>query len=576
MMRQRPVSARSRAASAFSYLSSEVRGLQAAAYVLAAAALFSSLLALLRDHLLAHAFGASTALDLYYAAFRIPDFIFVATGALVSVYILIPEFARRSDAEQRQYMDTILAGFSLLAILLCALAYLTAPMVLKRLFSEFSAEGYLPMLTIMTRIMLLQPILLGISNILAAVTQSRHRYLLYAVTGLFYNAGMIAGVVFFYPVMGLPGLALGVVIGALLHAAIQIPSIVSDGFLHSLPKIHDARAFIETMLVSVPRALALSMSEIAENVLIVIAGALAPGSIAVFTFAYNLQSVPLSVIGASYSVAAFPTLAQALSRGARDEFVEHVALASRYVLFWSLPASALVLVLRAQIIRVILGSGAFNWEDTRLTAAAFALFGLSLAAQGLTLLIVRAYYAAGRTFVPFIVAGATAIATIAFSFIGLFTLTNHAYLDVLSTFLRVQGITGSNVLVLSASYSIASILGTLVLIAHFEFRFGGYMKQIARAALQGALAAAATGVAAYVFLDLASSFVVSSTALSLFIQGAAAGVCGILVGASTYRLLGSREFSETYASLHGRLARRRTAAVTVASSAEDPGTPTGI
>ena len=90
----------------FRYLSAEVRGLQAAAYVLASAALLSSLLALARDRLLAHTFGAGTTLDLYYAAFRIPDLIFVATGALVSVYILIPELARRSEYDQKKYLDT--------------------------------------------------------------------------------------------------------------------------------------------------------------------------------------------------------------------------------------------------------------------------------------------------------------------------------------------------------------------------------------------------------------------------------------------------------------------------------------
>src|SRR4051812_1128355 len=94
-------------------LAMEVRGLQAAVYVLALSAFLSSLLALLRDRLLAHVFGAGATLDVYYASFRIPDLLFVASGAMVSVYILIPELAKRSEAEQRSYIDTILAGFSL-------------------------------------------------------------------------------------------------------------------------------------------------------------------------------------------------------------------------------------------------------------------------------------------------------------------------------------------------------------------------------------------------------------------------------------------------------------------------------
>src|SRR3972149_3818672 len=93
------------------FLASPVRGLQAAVYVLAASALLSSVLALVRDRLFAHTFGAGVELDLYYAAFRIPDLIFVGTGALVSVYILIPELAKRDESSQRRYIDTVIAGF---------------------------------------------------------------------------------------------------------------------------------------------------------------------------------------------------------------------------------------------------------------------------------------------------------------------------------------------------------------------------------------------------------------------------------------------------------------------------------
>lgn len=206
------------------YLSQEVRGLHSAAYILAGAAFLSSLLALARDRLLAHTFGAGPELDVYYAAFRIPDLIFVATGALVSVYILIPELARRTETDQRRYLDAILASFSLFAALVALIAAVIAPPILAHLYPQL-AIGHLCELTSLTRIMLLQPFLLGISNIFAAVTQSRGRYTLYAISPLLYNLGIIAGVALLYPIFGLAGLAWGVVAGALLHASIQVPKI---------------------------------------------------------------------------------------------------------------------------------------------------------------------------------------------------------------------------------------------------------------------------------------------------------------------------------------------------------------
>src|SRR5262249_13533850 len=136
-------------------------------------------------------------------------------------------------------------------------------------------------------------------------------------------------------------------------------------------------------------------------VLIALASFLAPGSIAIFNFAYNLQSVPLTIIGTSYSVAAFPTFARLYAQGAKDEFTRFAEDALRHIIFWSIPCTIFMIVLRAQIVRTVLGAGQFNWDATRLTAAALALFLLSLLAQSGTFLISRAYYASGDTRKPF-------------------------------------------------------------------------------------------------------------------------------------------------------------------------------
>lgn len=541
---------------AFRFLSEEALGLQAAVYILAGSALASSLLALLRDRLLAYFFGAGTTLDLYYAAFRIPDFIFVATGALVSVYILIPELARREGEEQKRYVDTIVVGFSLLAVGVSAIAALFSPAIVPALFPRLAGDGLDGTLVLLSRIMLLQPVLLGLSNIFAAITQSRRRYLLYSISPLLYNLGIITGVVVLYPFFGITGLAWGVVLGAFLHAAIQVPSIVGDGFFKSMPRLGASRVFLETIAISVPRALALSMNQLTFVGLTALAGLLTSGSIAVFMFAYNLQAVPLAIIGASYSVAAFPTLAAAFARGERSLFIEHIASAARYVVFWSLPALALAVVLRAHIVRVVLGSGAFDWTDTRLTAAAFGLFSVSLAAQGLQLLLVRGYYAAGRTFVPFVVSllGAAGAVGLGALFVGVFK--NETALRFTQALLRVADVPGSSVLALVFAYALIAILATAFLAAHFERRFRGFVALVARSWFESVFAAGATGLAAYVALTLAGPIGFASTTLSVFTRGFVAGVCGIVAGALSYALMGNREYRETVVSIRGRLWRQ--------------------
>ncbi len=561
---------------ALRFLSYEVRGLHTAFSVLATAAVLSSLLALVRDKLLAHTFGAGVTLDLYYAAFRIPDLIFVATGALVSVYILIPELARREEGERKNYIDTVLAGFSGLAVIVSILAAFFAPPVLALLFPTFPPENQ-HMLVSLTRIMLLQPILLGLSNILAALTQVRGRYALYSISPLLYNLGIIAGTVVLYPFFGIEGLAWGVVLGALLHAGIQLPSVFSDGYLHRLPRVRDWRALTRTASISIPRALALSMSQLTFIGMTALAGLLAPGSIAIFMFAFNLQAVPLSVIGASYSVAAFPTLASALAQGQRELFISHIATAARYVLFWSLPATALVIVLRAYMVRLVLGSGAFDWTDTRLTAAALAILSLSLAAQGLALLLVRGYYAAGRTFVPFIVAILTTVTTMLFAGAAVGAFENDAVLSLTQALLRVVDVPGSNVLALALSYSLVAIASTVVLIAHFERRFRGFLGAVWLSWVQSLSAAIFGGIAAYLLLNIMGPITLSSTTLAVFSKGLSAGIFGLGASALMYFMLGNREFGETVEAFRLRLWGRKVApqpGATIVASAEES-TPTG-
>lgn len=557
---------------ALQYLSAEVRGLQAAAYVLAACALLSSLLALVRDRLLANAFGASSTLDIYYAGFRIPDLIFVSIGALVSVYILIPELVRRTERAQWAYIDTVVLGFSALALFVSGIAAYFAPTLLSFTFPEYTG-GEALMLVDVTRVLLLQPFLLGLSNVLAAITQARHRYAIYALSPLLYNIGIIIGIVFLYPAWGLSGLAAGVVLGAFLHLMIQVPSVVADGFLLRVPRFSEPRALFDTVKTSIPRALALSMSQLTFFGLIAIAATLVSGSVAVFMFAFNLHAVPLAIIGASYSVAAFPTLALALSRGERTHFIEHVATAARYVIFWSIPASALILVLRAHIVRVILGSGAFDWTDTRLTAAAFAILAFSLVSQGITLLIVRAYYAAGRTFIPLFVATIMAAFTLLLAFLVMYAYIDPRILSTMEEFLRVPGIPGTAVLGLALAYSLASLLGTLILVLLFERRFRGFLARVHSAVTESVVAGGVGAVAAYLALAAIGFFADMTSSLDVFLAGLGGGIAGIAGASVAYYVLGSREFAETLAAVRARLWRRaeKKDEIVLASSAEDVG-----
>ncbi|MEK7068463.1 MAG: lipid II flippase MurJ, partial [Patescibacteria group bacterium] len=411
-------------------------------------ALLSQILALLRDRLLAGTFGAGETLDLYYAAFRLPDLLFATVASLLSLYALLPIIARLAPEDMHAFLERSLLVFFAAMGIIAAAAFAAAPYILSFILPGLAGDG----LTELTRILLLPPLLLGASNIVAALTQLKQRFLLYSLSPLLYNLGIILGIVVLYPYVGLRGLAWGVVVGAAFHLLIQLPFWGGGG--RSRMSWRDTIAGLgEVLKLSVPRTLALAAGQISLLILVALASLMEKGSIAVFMFAFNLQAVPLAIIGVSYSVAAFPTLSRLHAAGEWHEFARHIETALRHVLFWSVPVIVFVIVLRAQLVRAILGTGMFEWPETRLVAAALALFIVSLAAQSITLLVSRGYYAAGDTAKPLIFGALSVVVAVGS---GLMLMRLFAEWDLwrlfLEEMLRVDGIAGTPILMLALAY----------------------------------------------------------------------------------------------------------------------------
>lgn len=523
-----------------------------AAILLALFALLSQLLALVRDRIFAHQFGAGETLDLYYAAFRIPDLLFALVASFVSAAVIIPLFvdrAERSPEEAQVFFGRVLAVFSAALSILALGVALALPLLLDRFFPSIALESRDEFL-VLSRVLLLSPILLGISSILGSVAQAHRKFLVYALSPVLYNVGIILGVLFLYPIWGVVGLGMGVVLGALLHMAVNIPAIAA------LPPRFSwrgtARDIRSVILLSLPRTLGLSLGQITLFVLIAWAALLHEGSVTVFTFAFNLQSVPLSIIGVSFSVAAFPTLARFYAEKNTTAFLDHMMGAARQIIFWSLPAVVLAIVLRAQVVRTILGSGAFTWDDTRLTAAAFALFAVSLAVQSLILLFVRAYYAAGNTKTPLWASGIGAGTTIGATFMLLPLFAEESMIrSTLETLLRVSDVAGTEVLALPLAYTIGVFLQGGILLALFRRDFGMY-GALRRTTAQSALAALLAGGVAYAVLDGISRVISLDTFWGVFLQGLIAGILGIVTAALTLKALKSREYEEVARSVRAR------------------------
>ncbi len=528
-------------------ITSKINGLHEAAFWLSLFALFSQILALLRDRLLAHHFGAGVELDIYYAAFKIPDLIFVTVASLVSISALVPLFARKEtegEKHLREATDSIFTTFAVLIVIFCGLAFFLMPWIVNFSFSGLSVFAQKETI-FLSRILLISPLLLGFSNFFGSIVQHQRRFILYSISPLLYNIGIISGLVFLVHSFGVAAAVIGVVIGAILHLSLQAAFVGTSPLRPRFTfKIKWSDVW-ETAHLSVPRTLALSITSFVGFFFIALASKLATGSIAIFNLSWNLQSAPVSLIGVSFSLAAFPALAVSVAKNHMEEVIEKMSDGLKQIIFWSLPFMALLIVLRAHIVRVILGSGGFDWSDTRLVAASLALFALSAVFQSITLFLSRSHYALGKTKWPLIgnLLGGIVSVLAALSFIKYFSGSGDL-LQFLAQILKVDDLS-SQILFLPLAYSMGSVISALTLFFSLGRNFWVEIWRRLRASVFYHLTAAlACGVGAYATLWIFDGVFNLDTFLGVLGHGFIAGAVGIACGATFLIMSGNAEMKE--------------------------------
>ncbi|MDP2708631.1 MAG: murein biosynthesis integral membrane protein MurJ [bacterium] len=526
----------------------EINSITLAALLVGGSSLISRLLGIFRDRILAGQFGAGDILDIYYAAFRIPDLIFnlLVLGALSAGFI--PVFTSliksplgklrsalgRGQAEAWELASNILNILVVALLVLCGLGVIFAPQIMKLITPGFSQEK-MELTVSLTRVMFLSPIFLGISSVFGGVLQSFKRFFVYSLSPIFYNVGIIVGALYFAPLWGVKGLAWGVVLGAAAHMLVQLPALLALGFKYELKFDLKNSRTLKIWLMMVPRTMSLAISQLNLLVITVIASTLASGSLAVFNFANNLQSFPVGIFGISFAIAAFP----ALSAVAFDKknLVKDLSLTVRQILFFIIPSTVLLLALRAQIIRAVLGTGKFDWQDTLLTIDTLGFFAISLFAQALIPLLIRVFYARHDAKTPFIIGLAAAAVNI---FLSLW----------LSGRLGVAG--------LALAFSSASILNFILLWLWLNFEIGRLDEfRILISTVKFSLAALACGLAVQsvklligVNLDLDRLWEIAA-------QGLAAGLAGLAAYLLVCYILKSEELFNFWASFKRRLQAKK-------------------
>lgn len=467
-----------------------------AAFIIMATIVLSQLLGLVRQRLLASIFGASSTLGVYLASSRLPDFIFqlIIAGALSSAFIPVFSEYLSKDREkegQKMAMSLLVAGLGIFIALSIIIFIFAIP--LSRLIAPGFSYSEIELMSNLTRIIILGEILFIIGSFLSAVLQSYNHFFIPGIASAFYNLGIIIGILLFSDRFGIYSAPIGVLIGAFIFIIIQAPVVKSLGFSLFPVKGLDFSGVGGVVKLMWPRSLSMAVAQIGGLVTLTIISLMPYGgrNYVIFDYAQTLNFALVVLVGQSIAQASFPILSR--EKEMLENFKATFLASFMQIIYLVLPASALFLVLRIPLVRLIFGAAQFDWAATVLTGRTLGFFSISIAAQALLYLVGRAFYALHDSKTPLIVGGITNLIMILLA--ALFVLVYKMEVDSVAL-----------------AYSVGSILDVLLLFFLLDKKTGGLNKKTLILPISKIfLATIFTGFALYIPIKILDQLVFDTT-----------------------------------------------------------------
>lgn len=481
--------------SLLSLLTTRQTSILSGATILMATLIISKILGLLRYRLLADIFPPEV-VAIYIAAQSIPELIFTVFIFGTLSVAFIPVFTEYYEGKDKENAYKLAQS-----ILNLCLIFLTILTVVVYIFLEpltvLVAPGFSPEaraeIADLTRIILIGQIVLTIGALFIGILQSFQRFIIPALAGVVYNLGSIFGIILLSGSLGIKGAAIGVVIGACFHVLIQLPLIFSMGFRWNFPLVIFHSGIKDIFRMMSIRSLGLGAEQINEVIIRSLASLISPSSVTYMAFAQQLQLVPIGLFGATIAQAALPVLSLERARGRMDEFKIILLTTLHQVLFLTLPAAAILIVLRIPAVRLVYGASRFDWPATVLTGQTLAYLAIGLAAQAVSLLFIRAFYAMKDTRTPVIVSLITVLVNVTFNILLIYVFE-------------------VNVWGLGLGFSIASILSAVLLFINLHFKVGKFdLKLVFYPFFKMLMATIIMGVSIYIPIKLLDQVIFDTT-----------------------------------------------------------------
>jgi putative peptidoglycan lipid II flippase len=392
------------------------------------------------------------------------------------------------------------------------------------------APGFTPgeqALTVqLMRIMLVSPVVFGLSGVVMGILNSRQHFLLPALAPSVYNLCIIGGAAFLAPAMGIHGLAVGVVAGSFLHLGIQIPQLARQRMAYSLAIDVSHPGVREVGRLMLPRMLGLATVQINFLVNTFLASTLAEGSLAALNYAWLLMMLPQGIFAMGIATAAFPTFSELAAMGRADELRAALTETLRLIVFISIPSTVALIILGEPLTQLLLQRGRFDPSSTHAVAWALQFYALGLVAHSALEILTRGFYSMHDTRTPVIVGVAAMLLNIILS-LALITGLQHAGLALAN--------------------SLATVFEIAVLLVLIRGRLGGFDGvPLVRSAVKTGFASAMMGLAILWFT--------AANATSHVVVRAGGG---LLVGGVVFLAVSLATRSEELHSLRSIMSRRR-------------------
>jgi putative peptidoglycan lipid II flippase len=449
------------------------------AAIVGVAAVVSRVLGLVREIVMANRFGTSGEYDAYVSAFRIPDLLFlvIMSGAFGSAFIpVFGSFLAHGEREKANRLaSAVITWTALITIVLGIVAFIFAGPLMRYVVAPDLSSDSIDLAIRTMRWLLISPLLLGLSIAAKGILEAQNLFTLPALSPVIYNLVIVLAAIFLAPSYGIGGVTAGVLVGAFLHLAVQIPGLVSVGMRYTPSLSRTTEGLRDVVRLLGPRIIGQAAFQINFVAINAFASTAGEGRVSGLNYAWQLMMLPNGVLALSISTVLFPTMTRQWELGQVNELKQSLLRALQPLLFLVIPASIGLFVFGEAIVQTIFQTGNFTSESTRLAAQPLALLAGGLVFYGLVEVLARTFYAMKDTMTP-VVAGIVIIV-----------------INIVISYLVVDRLGHVG---LAMSLSVSTMIEALILlvilrrrIGGFGSRFGVWLTKVIAAAAVMALAA---------------------------------------------------------------------------------------